>query len=127
MFYSARMTFISWIIIEQLMLIASIIFGYSYIEVTLPVIGSTGVIFSILMNRFVVFRKFRYRDLIRTVIYNVLRFAVYSMWICLFKYSMPFIPLFISFNAIVVLLIPAEYLVHKWLYLSKYNDIVKDR
>lgn len=127
LFYSARITFLSWFIIEQMLLIASIFCGYSYLNITIPVIGSTGVIFNIILNKFVVFRKFRYRDLLRTVVYTVLRFVVYSMWVYFVKHTMPFIPLFISFNVIVILLVPAEYLVHKLLYLSKYNDIVKER
>jgi len=127
LFYSARITFLSWFLMEKMFLLASIFFGYSYLHLTIPIIGSTGVMFNIVLNRFVVFRKFKYRDLIRTVVYTVLRFVVYSWWLYFCSYSMPVIPMFISFNSIVILLIPAEYLVHKWLYLSKYNDIVKDR
>ncbi len=127
LFYSARITFAAWILVEQLILITSIFFGYDYLHITLPTIGATGAAFNIILNKFVVFRRFKYKDFMRTVIYTLLRYAVYSTWLFLFKYELPFVPLFFSFNFIVILLIPAEYLVHKFLYLSKYNDIIKER
>ena len=127
LFYSARITFASWLIMEKLLLFASIFYGYNDIHITIPAIGASGVIFNILLNKFVVFRSFRYKDFLRTIIYTILRFIAYSSIVGLFKLLLPAVPLFISFNLIVILLIPAEYLVHKLLYLSKYNDIVKER
>lgn len=127
LFYSARITFAAWLIAEQLFLLASLILGYKYIQITIPIIGAAATAFCILLNKFVVFRGFRYKDLMRNVVYTLLRYSVYSAWIMMFKYSLPQVPLFISFNMIAILLIPAEYLVHKLLYVSKYNDIVKDR
>ena len=127
LFFSARITFASWFLAEQLLLIASILFGYDYLYITIPTIGATATAFNIILNKFVVFRGFKYKDFMRTTIYTILRYVVYSMWVFMFKFSLPFIPLFFSFNFILILLIPAEYLVHKFLYLSKYNDIIKDR
>ena len=127
LFYSARVTFASWFIIEQMMLLASMYFGYNYMEVTIPVIGATGVVLNIVLNRFVVFRGFRYRDFMRVIIYTILRFVVYTYGIIMFEFLFPGIPLFISFNLTAFLLVPAEYLVHKFLYLSKYNDVNKER
>ncbi|MBR2476690.1 MAG: glycosyltransferase family 2 protein [Clostridia bacterium] len=125
LFYSARVSIASWLIIEKLLLFASIFFGYEQTHITIPTIGATGVVFNIILNKFVVFRDFRYRDLMRTAIYTTLRFIGYSIGITFFKFTMPFIPLFISFNFFVASLIPAEYLVHKMLHVSKYNDIVR--
>ena len=127
LFFSARITFASWFLVEQLILIASIFFGYNYLSITLPVIGATATAFNIILNKFVVFRGFRYRDFMRIIIYTILRYVVYSMWVFMFKFTMPVVPLFLSFNFIVILVIPAEYLMHKFLYLSKYNDIIKER
>lgn len=127
LFYSARITFAAWLIAEQMFFFASLFLGYNYTHITIPTIGATATAFSIFLNKFVVFRGFRYKDLMRNVVYTLLRYGVYSAWIMMFKYSIPQVPLFISFNMIAILLIPAEYLVHKLLYVSKYNDIVKDR
>lgn len=127
LFYSARITFASWLIMEQLLLLVTIVHGYNDIHITLPSIGAAGVIFNIILNKFVVFRKFRYRDFMRTIVYTILRFVGYSAGVGLFKFLLPVVPLFVSFNLIAIAMIPAEYLIHKLLYLSRYNDIVKDR
>ena len=127
LFLSARITFASWILVEQLILLATIFLGYKYVHITVPSIGATAVAFNIILNKFVVFRGFKYKDFMRTTIYTVLRYIVYSAWVFMFAFSMPFIPLFLSFNFVMILMIPAEYLIHKFLYLSKYNDIIKDR
>lgn len=124
LFYSARITFASWLIMETMLLFASIFIGYRVIHITIPTIGATGVIFNIILNKFVIFRGFRYRDFMRTIINTILHFAVYNTGVWLFKFLLPVVPLFISFNLFVIITIPAEYLIHKLLYISKYNDIV---
>ncbi len=127
LFFSARITFASWFLVEQLILLTTIFLGYDYLHITIPSIAATATAFNIILNKFVVFRGFAYKDFMRTIVYTLLRYTVYSAWIFGVKYAMPYIPLFFSFNFIVILLIPAEYLMHKFLYLSKYNDIIKDR
>ena len=126
LFYSARMTFISWIIVEQMLILVSMFFGYEHMHITIPTIGATSAVFKIVMNKFVVFRGFAYKDFLRTIIYTVLRYSVYTVFLIIFKFTMPFIPIFISFNLICFLIVPAEYIMHKFVYISKYNDIIKD-
>ena len=125
LFYSARITFASWFVMEKILLIVSIFLGYSDIHITVPSIGAMGVIFNIVLNKFVVFKDFSYKDFMRTIVYTILRFIGYSIGVWLFKFLMPTVPLFISFNLFVIIFIPAEYLIHKLLYISKYNDIVR--
>ena len=125
LFYSARITFASWLIMEKMLLFVSIFLGYTDTHITIPTIGSIGVVFNILLNKFVVFKGFHYKDLMRTIIYTILRFACYNLGVLFFKFYVPGVPLFIAFNLFVIICIPAEYLIHKLLYLSKYNDIVR--
>ena len=127
LFYSARITFLSFLLVEQLMLIATILSNYSFIHIKIPMIGSTAVIFNIVLNKFVVFRRFRYKDLMRTVIYTLIRYVFYTLGIIIFEGSMPFVPLIIAFNFMAIIMIPAEYLFHKFIYMSKYQDINKER
>ncbi len=126
LFYSARITFASLFLTEQMLLAASIIFGYNFLQVTIPIIGATAVAFNVLMNKFVVFRHFAYRDLMRTVIYTLLRYGFYSAGLTFAKYCFPWIPMFWTFNFFAIVLLPLEYLLHKLLYVSKYNDIIKE-
>ncbi|MBQ4631395.1 MAG: glycosyltransferase family 2 protein [Clostridia bacterium] len=127
LFYSARITFAAWLLIEQMLIYVSVVWGYINMYITIPTIGATGVAFTITLNKFVVFRGYAYKDFLRTIIYTVLRYSVYTIGLTIFKFNLPWVPLFFSFNLIVILMIPAEYFVHKFLYLSKYNDIIKDR
>ena len=127
LFWSARITFASILLIEQLMLLVSIFLGYKWLYITLPSIGATAIAFNVILNRFVVFRKFRYRDYMRVLVYTIIRFIFYSAGLWVFKLFMPYIPLFVSFNIIAIVMIPLEYLMHKLLYLSKYHDVNKER
>lgn len=127
LFLSARITFASILLAEHLILLASILFGYHLLHITLPLIGSTTVVFNIVLNRFVVFRGFRYRDLMRTVISTIIRYVFYTIVVLGFAQLMPYIPLFFSFNFAMVIMVPAEYLLYKMLYLSRYGDINKER
>ncbi|MBR3942030.1 MAG: glycosyltransferase family 2 protein [Clostridia bacterium] len=125
LFYSARITFFSLILTEQLLILVSIFFGYQFLHITVPTIGATAVCFTILLNKFVVFRKFRYRDFLRIIIYSILRYIIYTWGTLLFSVLLPFIPLFFAFNFIAILGIPTEYFFHKLLYIAKYKDIQK--
>lgn len=127
LFWSARITFASILIIEQMILAISILMGYNFLHITLPTVGATAIAFNVVLNRFVVFRKFRYRDYMRVMVYTIIRFIFYSWGLWVFKLFMPYIPLFVSFNIIAIVMIPAEYLIHKLLYLSKYHDVNKER
>lgn len=127
LFYSARISFAGMILMEQLLLLVSIIFGYHLFYITIPTLCGTKIIFNIVMNKYVVFRRFQYHDLMRTVIYNILRNVAYTLIILLFAYFLPAVPLFASFNIAIVLCIPCEYYLRKFAYFAKFNDINKER
>ena len=126
LFYSARITFAAILIIEQLLLVLSFTLGYKHLLMTIPSIGSVAVAFTIVLNKFVVFRKFRYRDYYRLIIYSIMRFTVYTVLLYIISLTAPYIPIIVSFNAIAISVLPLEYLFHKLLYQARYNDINKE-
>ena len=126
LFYSARITFAAIILVEQLLILATIFFGYNFLHITIPTIGATAVFFNIMLNEFVVFRKFRYKDFMRTIVYTPARYILYTWGIFMFSVLTPFIPLFFTFNFLAIVGIPLEYFMHKMLYLAKYRDINKE-
>ncbi len=126
LFYSARISFAAILLAEQLWLYATIFFGYDLLHITIPLIGATTVAFKVVLNKFVVFRRYRYKDLMRTVIYTLLRYMGYSCGLLAFSVIMPFIPLIVAFNFLAVVFVPVEYLLHKLMYISKYKDINKE-
>ena len=125
LFTSAWVTFASILIMEQCLLFVSIFFGYRLIHITIPGIGASTVIFTILLNRFVAFRQFRYKDSARLIAYTIIRYIIYLLVCALFKYTLSVIPIFFTFNFIALSLIPLEYLYHKNIYKVQYNDIHK--
>ena len=127
LFHSARMSFAGKILTELMLFMLSIIFNYSLFYITIPLIGATETIFNIIMNKYVVFRRFKYHDLLRTVIFTVARYAAYTMGTLAIAYTIPKVPLFASFNIVMLLCVPAEYYLRKLTYLSKYNDVNKER
>lgn len=127
LFYSARVSFIGIFLIQFLLALISVLFDYRFLYLTIPVIGATEIIFNVVINRYVVFRRFKYKDYLRTVITSVIRYMAYSLCIFFFAVVMPFIPLFISFNFVMIAVIPCEYYLHKMTYLSRYKDINKER
>lgn len=126
LFKSARITFAAILIIEQLLIAATLIYGYKHLHITIPTIGSVGVCFTFILNKFVVFRGFKYRDHYRLIIYSIVRFAIYTWFLIMISLVTTRIPMVISFNIIAIALIPLEYLLHKLLYGAKYKDINKE-
>lgn len=127
LFATAWVTFASVVLVEIMMLAISMIFNYSYIYFTIPSIGLISALFKIFVNKFVVFKDVRYKDGIRTLVHTACKFCVYLIGCYIFKLGFSFIPVFISFNIIAIISIPLEYLLHKAIYVSKYNDIKKDK
>ena len=126
LFYSARVTFASFLIAEKMILIISLLFGYKFLYITIPTVGATLACFNIVLNRFVVFRRFKYRDFLRVIIYTAVRYTIYTFGLMLISSYLPFIPLFISTNLMLILGMPVEYYFHKFLYKSRYKDINKN-
>ena len=127
LFYSARMSFAAKVLMELMLFLISFIFHYHLFYITIPLIGATEIIFKIIMNKYVVLRRFNYKDLIRTVIVTTIRYGAYTLGTLAIAYKIPAIPLFVSFNFIMMLCIPAEYYLRKLTYLSRYNDVNKER
>ncbi|MBE6681651.1 MAG: glycosyltransferase family 2 protein [Ruminococcaceae bacterium] len=123
LFWSARITFAAILIIEQLLLAATFIYGYKHLHITIPTIGSVGVVFTFILNQFVVFRGFKYRDHYRLIIYSILRYTAYTWALIMISFVAPKIPLIIAFNLIAIAIMPLEYIMHKLLYRAKYKDI----
>lgn len=125
LFYSARVTFATFFVVQPLLILISLLFNYKYLQFTLPSLGATVVCVNILLNRLVVFRKFRYRDYARVIMATIIRYMFYGVFCFFAKTYLPFIPIFFTFNVGVIIIVPLTYLFHKYTYFSKYKDINK--
>ena len=126
LFSSAWVSFVSALLCEILIILFSVFFGNKFIYLTVPSAGVIAAFFSVIINRFIAFRNFKYGDGTRAVIFTIIRFAAYTLLCMLISLILPRIPLFVSFNIVVIILTPLRYYVHKAIHLARYRDINKE-
>ncbi len=127
LFSSAWASFAGFILLEILMLISSLLYGYDYIHITLHSSMMASVLLSILLNRFLIFKDFNYSDGRRSFLRAILKSLVFFAGCILIKHYIPRLPLFAAFNLFYLISLPVEYLLFKLNRLAKYNDINKEQ
>lgn len=118
LFRLALGTFIAFGLAEVLVLIASLIFGYSHLLITLPTVAATSCIANILLSQFVFFRKTRCYDQFNTVIYTVLWYAFYTLGCLLLMYALPNLPMWVAFNLVYIVGIPLRFYLQKFIFIA---------
>ncbi len=128
LFSSAWVTLLSFILTEILVFVISSTLGYYHAILTVASVGINVAFFSVLLCRFIAFRKFRYADGLRTVICTLCRFFAYGVMCQLIRFMLPFdwISLIIIFNLAVICVLPLEYLLHKFMHKFKHREIIKE-
>ncbi len=126
LFSSAWVSFVSALLCEILIVLSGIFFGNRLIYLTVPSAGVIAAFFSVIINRFIAFRNFKYGDGTRAVIFTIIRFVAYTLMCMLISLILPRIPLFVSFNIVVIILTPLRYYAHKAVHLARYRDINKE-
>lgn len=128
LFSSAWVTFASFLLTELLVLAISMTLGFYHVILTVASVGINVAFFSVLLGRFVAFKKFRYADGLRTVICTLCRFFAYGVMCQLIRFMLPFewVSLIFVFDIAVVLVIPLEYLLHKFMHKFKHREIIKE-
>lgn len=127
LFSSAWASFAVVVLCEILIGLISIFFGGKFIYITVTSAGILSAFVGIMLNRLVIFRKVHYGDGTRTIIYTILRFAIYTAGCMLMNMYFPNIPLFFSFNIVAVLFVPLKYYVNKGIHFTEYHDINKEK
>lgn len=117
LFSSAKGTFLSVLVTEALLLISTVTVDFKYLFVTLPTIGILTVIFNIFFCITCSMKQFKFRDYARMFIRMAMRYSVYILFSWLIFLLNPNIPIFFSFNLILLLLIIPEYYLIKLFYL----------
>lgn len=124
LFFLARATFIALLAAEIAVVAASFLPGYwgrDTIWFTLPTIGAGALILQLALNRFVIFRKITYGDHWSCLLYTVVNYLWYTLGCMLLRYMWPAIPLWLSFNIVMLVAIPVRYWLLKYFYLMTTN------
>ena len=119
LFSSAFAKFVGFVYLQCALLFLTLTTGYEHLLITLPSMAGTCCAINIVLDRFWLFRNVRYRDYYPTLIYTVIYFVIYSLGCMLFKYALGnVIPLIAAFNIVYVLVIPARYLLNKFIHIT---------
>lgn len=127
LFSTAWPSFASFITWEFMMLVISLLLKFRVLMLTIMSAGIICMFMSIIFYKFIVFKRFNYRDLLRSVVYGLTRYVIYSGGTALVHLLLPKIPMFIALNMIVIASIPLEYYFRKGMHAASYKDINKEQ
>ncbi len=125
LFKSARITLFAFLLCETLILFTAIFLGNHYIHFTVSAAGTAATVFHIIMNKFVVFKRIHYGEMIRVIIYSVVKYSIYTTGCILLHLLMPAHSLFLNFNLVLLVFVPVNYYVQKGFHLIS-KDINKE-
>ena len=113
---------------EILLLLVNFIFKYKLYFVHIPGFGIAATFISVIFYKFIVFRRFRYADGLRSVIYALVRYTSYTAGVAVIhSFFGDLLPLALAVNILMMILLPIEYYLRKGMHLVQYRDINKER
>jgi len=122
LFYSARASICTSLFCEALMLAISVMWGYGLLWMTMMSVGVTAAVIAELMNVFLIFRYFKYRNMPHALLRIIIRFGGYTTFCWLIGLLFPAVPLFITYNVAVWASIPIRYAISKWVWERRYHQ-----
>lgn len=124
LFRLALGSFIAFGLAEVLVLIASFVFNYDHLLITLPSVAAMSCITNVVLSQFVFFRKTRCYDQFNTLIYTVLWYGFYTLGCLLLMYALPALPMWVAFNIVYIVCIPLRFYLQKFIFIaSRPRDI----
>lgn len=127
LFRSAWVSFAVFGIYQQMIFFISLFLGYSFLHITIPSVGAIAAAMSFILNKFVAFRHFRYNDWLRMIAFTVLRFIGYTFGCLVARLATPQMPMYVAFNIVMLVMVPAEYYLRKLMHNGRYRDINKEK
>lgn len=114
-------TLLSFVAMEMLMLIASFIFGNTYIGFVVPTVGAISLLIHIGLNKFVFLKKIPLGEYLTTTVYTIIYYFVYTLMCHLFSYVFPGSSLFANFNLAYLICMPLKYFLHQLIFLASVS------
>ncbi len=118
LFRLALGSFIAFGLAEVLVLIASLIFGYDHLLITLPTVAATSCIANVLLSQLVFFRNTKCYDQLNILIYTVFWYGFYTLGCLLLMYALPGWPLWVTFNMVYIACIPLRFYLQKFIFIA---------
>lgn len=120
LFWLARATFAALLASEIGVILVSIpseVFSNESLWFTLPMIGAGSLVVNTAISQFVVFRNIRCADHLSNLIYTIFIYFLYTMGCMLLRYMLPWMPLWLAFNLMLIAALPIRYFFHKCLHI----------
>lgn len=124
LFWLARATFIALAASEIAVVALSLIpgrLGSDTIWLTLPLVGAGSLVVLTVCNQFVAFRGSGVQDHWTNLLYTVVNYIWYTLGCMLLRYMWPGIPLWLSFNIVLLVALPVRYWFMKYMYMVASN------
>lgn len=113
--------FIGFLATEVWVALASALFGYKYLMITVPGAGIASYAVNLIVNRCFVFRNTRCYDYFTLLIHQVISYFLYTMGCLLIYYACPQIPLWVAFNLVFLVCLPLRYWLHKFTFIALHT------
>ena len=126
LFSTAWPSFAAVITWGAIMLIVSFFLKYNLFFLHIPGFGVICTFISVIFYRFIVLRRFKYRDGLRSIIYALFRYSLYTAGVAILHFLFGWLPLFVALAIIVAALLPVEYYFRKGMHVAQYKDINKE-
>ena len=113
--------FIGFFVTELWVALATVLFGYRYLMITVPGAGIVSYGINLLVNTCFVFRNTRCYDYFTLLIHQVISYFLYTMGCLLIFYACPQIPLWVAFNLVFLVCLPLRYWLHKFTFIALHT------
>lgn len=111
-------TFIGFFAAEILLAVASLLFGYNHLLITIPSAAMLSYIVNIVISRYCVFRRTHCHDYLTLMIHQIISYILYTLGCVVFYYACPQISMWFSFNIVFLICLPLRYWLHKFTYIA---------
>ena len=126
LFSTAWPSFASVITWSFMMLVVSFLLKYKLFFLHVPGMGIMCTFISVIFYRFIVFRRFKYNDGLRSIVYAIFRFSIYTAGVAILHFLFKWMPLILALAIVIGALLPVEYYFRKGMHVAQYKDINKE-
>lgn len=110
--------FIGLFAAEIWMMVASFLFGYEHLLISVPVAGAVAYLVNVIVNQCFVFRNVKCYDYFTQLIHHIIAYFIYTLFITLFAYACPKVPLSVAFNVVFIICLPLRYWLYKFTFIA---------
>lgn len=114
LFFSARGSLISAVLAQVIILLSLLIPGTPSSCLYITMAGVLAAICTYMLNRFAVLKDIDVRDGLRTMLFTVVRYVLYTLFTAILTGIFPALPIYVAFIICLLAGLPIRYFLHKY-------------